>query len=93
MKTIIYNLIDELTDAAYIEILKTLPSLKVEGIKNDDLVFYPLNIEAIRTEKRFLISGNKNAYKYLDDLDYLIEKILEINSIAVSREETTKNEN
>lgn len=93
MKTIIYNLIDELTDEAYIEILRALPSLKVEGIKDSDLVFYPLNIEAIRTEKRFLLVGNKVAYKYLESLDYLIEKILEVYNVSVSREETTKNEN
>lgn len=92
MKTITYNFIDDLSDEAYIEILKTMSSLKVEGIKFDDLVFYPINIDAIREEKRFLIAANKIAYKYLDDLDYLIEKILEEYNISVSREETENNE-
>lgn len=89
MKTIIYNLIDELSDNAYIEMLKILPSLNIENIKDNDLVFYPLNIDAIREEKRFLISANNNAYKYLNSLDYIIEKILEQNNISVSREETS----
>jgi len=92
MKTITYNLIDKLTDEAYIEILKTLPSLDVKGIKDNDLVFYPLNIDAIRTEKRFLIAANKIAYNYLDDLDYLIEKILEGKNISISREEKEQDE-
>jgi hypothetical protein len=92
MKTITYNLIDEITDEAYIDILRIIPSLKVEGIKDDDLVFYPLNLDAIKEEKRFLISGNKVAYKYLDDLDYAIERILEAHNISVSREELEKDE-
>ena len=92
MKNIIYNLIDELTDEAYIDMLRIIPSLKIEKIKDDDLVFYPLNLDAIREEKRFIIAANKNAYKYLEDFDYAIEKVLEANNISVSKEETTPNE-
>lgn len=92
MKTITYNLIDEISDEAYIDILRIMPSLKIEGIKDSDLVFYPLNLDAIREEKRFLISANKNAYKYLEVLDYAIEKVLEVHNISMSKEETTPNE-
>ena len=92
MKTIIYNIINELTDESYIEILRILPSLNIEGIKEDDLVFYPLNIDAIKSEKRFLISANKIAYKYLENLDYKIEKILEEYNISYYKKEIEKNE-
>ena len=92
MKSITYNLIDELTDEAYIDVLRIIPSLKIEGIKDDDLIFYPLNLDAIREEKRFIITANKNAYKYLEDLDYTIEKVLEAHNISVFKVETTLNE-
>lgn len=92
MKTITYNLIDEITDEAYINILRIIPSLNVNNIKNEDLVFYPINLDAIKEEKRFLISGNKIADKYLEDLDYAIERILEAHNIEVSREEFEKDE-
>jgi hypothetical protein len=92
MKTITYNLIDEITDEAYINILRIIPSLNVNNIKNEDLVFYPINLDAIKEEKRFLISGNKIADKYLEDLDYAIERILEAYNIEVSREEFEKDE-
>jgi hypothetical protein len=97
-KTITYALIKELTEdeyiSLYVNLLKIFKSLDVEGteFQPTDLVFYPLNIEAIKEEQKFLVSANKIAYVYLKEIDDKIIEILEVLGIEISREEIEQNE-
>jgi len=98
MKNITYTLIKELTEdeyiSLYVNLLKIFKSLNLEGteFQPKDLVFYPLNIEAIKEKKKFLLSANEIAYDSLKELDDKIVEILGLLNVEISREEKEQNE-